>query len=58
MPTGWTTPAGVEDGQVGLLLEIRPMPYAWPGHKQHDYIVLLNGGRHVFKKRLLDQVYD
>jgi hypothetical protein len=42
--------------QVGLLLEIRPIEYPTPGHKQHDYIVLLNGKTPIFKRKFLERV--
>ena len=56
VPNGWVDYDSV-DGQVGLLLEIRPIEYPTSGNKQHDYIVLLNGTKQVFKKRLLDRVH-
>ena len=49
-------PEGV-DGRKGILLEIRPIEYPTTGHKQHDYIVLVNGKALALKKRLLDLVY-
>ena len=52
VPNGWVDYDSI-DGQVGLLLEIRPIEYPTAGHKQHDYIVLLGGRSLTLKKRLL-----
>lgn len=53
LPNGWMDHERV-DGRKGILLEIRPIEYPTAGHKQHDYIVLVNGKTLTFKKRLLD----
>jgi hypothetical protein len=45
------------DGQVGLLLEIRPIEYPVRGDsREHDYIVLMGGRTLTLKKRILDRV--
>ena len=57
VPNGWVTPAGLEDGQICLLLEIKPIEYPTTGHKQHDYIILAGGRKTSIKRRYLDRVY-
>ena len=58
IPNGWV---GLEniDGQIGVLLEIRPIEYPIRGHaREHDYIVLVGGRTLTLKKRILDRVHD
>jgi len=55
VPNGWVDPAGL-DGQVGLLLEIRPVEYPVSVREQHDYIVLVGGRTLTLKKRILGRV--
>jgi hypothetical protein len=56
-PNGWVPPQGTEDGQLCLLLEIRPIEYPAVGHKRPDYIVLTGGRQLTLKRRYLDRVY-
>ena len=56
IPNGWV---GLEniDGQIGVLLEIRPIEYPIRGNsREHDYIVLVSGRTLTLKKRILDHV--
>ena len=55
VPNGWVDYDSV-DGQVGLLLEIRPIEYPVRGDREHDYIVLVGGRTLTLKKRILDRV--
>ena len=55
IPSGWIDYDSV-DGQVGLLLEIRPIEYPVSVREQHDYIVLVGGRTLSLKKRILDRV--
>jgi hypothetical protein len=55
VPNGWVDYDGV-DGQVGLLLEIRPIEYPVSVREQHDYIVLVGGRTLALKKRILGRV--
>ena len=56
IPSGWIDYDSV-DGQVGLLLEIRPIEYPVRGNsREHDYIVLVGGRTLTLKKRILDHV--
>jgi hypothetical protein len=59
VPNGWVDYDSI-DGQVGLLLEIRPMgrPIEYPVsvREQHDYIVLVGGRTLTLKKRILGRV--
>lgn len=56
-PNGWVLPQGIEDGQLCLLLEIRPIEYPTVGHKRPDYIVLTGGRQLTLKRRYLDRIY-
>ena len=58
IPNGWMEPEGVRDGQMGLLVEIKPVEYPVGCERQHDYLVLLDGTIRTLKKRLLDSVHD
>lgn len=55
VPNGWVDYDSV-DGQVGLLLEIRPIEYPVSVREQHDYIVLVGGRTLTLKKRILGRV--
>jgi hypothetical protein len=55
VPNGWVDYDRV-DGQVGLLLEIRPIEYPVSVREQHDYIVLVGGRTLTLKKRILGRV--
>ena len=55
IPNGWVDYDSV-DGQVGLLLEIRPIEYPVSVREQHDYIVLVGGRTLSLKKRILVRV--
>ncbi len=55
VPNGWVDYDSV-DGQVGLLLEIRPIEYPVSVREQHDYIVLVGGRTLSLKKRILGRV--
>ena len=56
VPNGWVDYDSI-DGQVGLLLEIRPIEYPVCGNsREHDYIVLVGGRTLKLKKRILDHV--
>lgn len=56
IPNGWVGFENI-DGQVGLLLEIRPIEYPIRGDaREHDYIVLVGGRTLTLKKRILDRV--
>ena len=55
IPSGWIDYDSV-DGQVGLLLEIRPIEYPVSVREQHDYIVLVGGRTLSLKKRILVRV--
>jgi len=55
VPNGWVDYDRV-DGQVGLLLEIRPIEYPVSVREQHDYIVLMGGRTLTLKKRILGRV--
>ena len=55
VPNGWVDYDSI-DGQVGLLLEIRPIEYPVSVREQHDYIVLAGGRTLTLKKRILDRV--
>lgn len=56
IPNGWVGFENI-DGQVGLLLEIRPIEYPIRGDaREHDYIVLVGGRTLTLKKRILDHV--
>ena len=56
IPNGWVGYDSI-DGQVGLLLEIRPVEYPIRGEaREHDYIILVGGRTLTLKKRLLDRV--
>ena len=56
VPNGWVDYDSI-DGQVGLLLEIRPIEYPVRGNsREHDYIVLVGGRTLTLKKRILDHV--
>ena len=57
VPNGWVDYDSI-DGQVGLLLEIRPIEYPVSVREQHDYIVLVGGRTLTLKKRILDRVHD
>ena len=54
-PNDWAGLSDV-DGQVGLLLEIRPIEYPVSVREQHDYIVLVGGRTLSLKKRILERV--
>ena len=56
VPNGWVDYDSI-DGQVGLLLEIRPIEYPIRGNsREHDNIVLVSGRTLTLKKRILDHV--
>ena len=55
VPNGWVDYDSI-DGQVGLLLEIRPIEYPVSVREQHDYIVLVGGRTLSLKKRILGRV--
>ena len=55
VPNGWVDYDSI-DGQVGLILEIRPIEYPVSVREQHDYIVLVGGRTLTLKKRILDRV--
>jgi len=55
VPNGWVDYDSI-DGQVGLLLEIRPIEYPVSVREQHDYIVLVGGRTLTLKKRILGRV--
>jgi hypothetical protein len=55
VPNGWVDYDSIE-GQVGLLLEIRPIEYPVSVREQHDYIVLVGGRMLSLKKRILVRV--
>ena len=55
VPNGWVDYDSI-DGQVGFLLEIRPIEYPVSVREQHDYIVLVGGRTLTLKKRILDHV--
>ena len=55
VPNGWVDYDSI-DGQVGLLLEIRPVEYPVSVREQHDYIVLVGGRTLSLKKRILGRV--
>ncbi len=55
IPNGWVDHDGV-DGQLCLLIEIRPVDHSPRPDLDRDYIVLLNGSHRSVEQRLLDRV--